>query len=195
MEDLRPGARLASSQVGAETFAYFLKRIHADSETAGREYARLRDKLAGYFALRGDGDPETAADETLDRVAAKIAGGAQVPDIGRYCLGVARLIVLERQRQNQREQKAFAGFSEERENRFDELAEQAYRRMQDCLERLAEKEVKLLTDYCRDAKGWEKARWRETLAAQWGLTTLALRLRVHHLRARLAECVKKNAKK
>lgn len=195
MEDSRPETGPAPPKVGAETFAYFLKRIHADSETAGREYARLRDKLAGFFAMRGDSDPEAAADEALDRVAAKMAGGAQVPDIRRYSLGVARLVALERQRRTKREQQAFVEFNGERENRFDELTEQTYRLMRDCLERLTEREKQLLTDYCCDARGRERARWRETLAGQWGLTTLALRLRVHHLRARLADCVKKSAKK
>ncbi len=89
---------LPLSQVNQEIFATLLNSLHPDAIVAGREYVRLRDKLTSFFDLRGDNDPETAADETLDRAARKVAAGTIVPEIGRYCVGIARLVFLERQR-------------------------------------------------------------------------------------------------
>ena len=191
MKDSRPDGLPARQTASAETFANFLQQFHADTETAGREYARLRRKLLGFFEMRGDHDPPTAADETLDRAALKLAEGKAVPDIGRYCLGIARLVTLERYRQSQREKNSFLGFAKNQENKFDEQLEQAYRLMARCLEQLPAREQELLTAYCQELQGQERARRRLKLAEEWETTTMGLRLRVHRLRLRLSECVKK----
>ena len=144
--------------------------------------------------MRGDPDPLTAADETVDRAAAKIAEGIVVPDIRRYCLGIARLVGLERYRQAQREKNSFLGFAKNQESKFDEQVEEAFRLMAHCLEQLPQREQELLTAYCQELQGQERAQKRLQLAEQWDTTTMGLRLRVHRLRLRLAECVKKGTK-
>jgi DNA-directed RNA polymerase specialized sigma24 family protein len=191
MEEALPGAAPAPQTFGETALAGFLQSLHADGDAAAREYERLRAKLTGYFAMRGDADPESGADETLDRASAKIAAGAAVPDVGRFCLGIARLVALERYRRAQRERQAFTGFAENRENRFDEEIENTYKLMALCLEQLPAAERELLTEYCRDLRGQARARQRGALAEKWDTTTLGLRLRVHRLRQRLADCVRK----
>ena len=190
MPESAPDVLPAQPKAGPETFASFLQCLHADSAQAGREYTRLRDKLRGFFELRGDSDPDTAADETLDRAASKLAGGVNAPHIGNYCLGVARLVALERQRQAMRERQAFSQLAETRSDPFDAQMEQAYQLMARCLEKLPRAEQELLTDYCRNLGGGQRARQREALATAWQTTPAGLRLRVHRLRLRLAECVK-----
>lgn len=190
-EDSRPGESPARLSADAQAFANFLKHLDADPDAAGREYARLRRKLLGFFSLRGDTDPDSGADETLDRTAAKLAAGAVVPEIGPYALGIARFVSLERNRLTQRERQAFIGFTENRGAAFDERAEQVYRLMAHCLEQLPPREQELLTAYCQDLRGLAQAEQRQQLAEVWGTTAMALRLRVHRLRLRLADCVKK----
>ena len=66
-----------------------------DPDEAGRRYLRLHQKLEGYFQFRGVADPIAASDEALDRAARRIAEGAEVPDINKFCLGIARFIIKE----------------------------------------------------------------------------------------------------
>jgi hypothetical protein len=176
-----------------EIFAGLLRQLHTDADTAAREYARLREKLLGYFDLRGDHDPDTAADATLDRAAAKLAAGVEAPNVGRYCLGIARMVALERQREAQRERAAFQHFHEERAARLDEQTEAALRLMADCLEKLSDADRELLAAYCRRAPGEKHARRRTALAAAQQMAPATLRLRVHRLRQKLHDCVKKSA--
>ncbi len=182
---------LPLSQVNQEIFAALLNSLHPDAIVAGREYVRLRDKLTSFFDLRGDNDPETAADETLDRAARKVAAGTIVPEIGRYCVGIARLLFLERQRLTYRARHAFSHFTENHTDPPDESTQQRYRLMAQCLAQLPQSEQELLANYCRkNAAGREFARQRAALAQIYQTNAAGLRLRVHRLRLRLAQCVK-----
>jgi hypothetical protein len=91
-----------------------------DPDEAGRRYLRLHQKLTGYFQFRGVADPAAAADETLDRAARRIAEGAEVPDIDKFCLGIARFIIMEGWRLNTRESAAFLHFLEQDDHATDD---------------------------------------------------------------------------
>src|SRR4051794_17830168 len=92
--------------VDSDAFSAFLMLLASDPEEAGRRYARLHQKLVGFFSLKGVSDPVFAADEAIDRAIVKIKAGALVPDVSRYCFGIARNIVKEGWRQAQRESSA-----------------------------------------------------------------------------------------
>ena len=106
-----------------EDFARFLNLLSSDAEEAARRYNCLHKKLAGFFSLKGLSDPGDAADETIDRAVLKIAAGAIVPDVEKYCFGIARNIVKERSRHLQREDSAFHKFIEDLSNSSAEQVE------------------------------------------------------------------------
>ena len=96
-----------------EDFARILALFSPDREEAGRCYARLHAKLTGFLSMKGVSDPLTAADETFDRAVLKVGAGAIIPDLDKYCFGIARNIAREVRRRMQRENDAFRRFIEE----------------------------------------------------------------------------------
>ena len=107
MEPESPESSLPQPSVEpSQAFARFLEYLSRDPARAATEYERLRQKLASYFQIHGTDAPDAAADMVLDRVATKIADGAQVDKIYVYCLGIARLVVLELFRRSQKERDA-----------------------------------------------------------------------------------------
>ena len=162
-----------------------------DPNEAGRLYVRLYQKLSGYFQFRGVADPTAAADEVLDRAARRIAEGAEVPDIDKFCLGIARFIVKEGWRTTTRESAAFLEFLE-RHDRDDQT--HGFSLMRKCFEQLSQDDRELLNAYCATPSGRARARYRLQLAEQLKLTVTAVRVRVTRLRKGLDECVKEMVK-
>jgi hypothetical protein len=177
--------------VGQEAFARFLEALSNDLEEAGRLYTRLHEKLVRFFSLKGISDPVSAADETMDRAALKITAGTRVPDVGTYCLGIARNIIKEKYRSQQRESSAFIKFIENLPDASNEQVERIYRALKPCFEQLALEEQNLLVAYCQIIRGRARAEHRRRLAESMKTTMLALRMRVTRLRSSLTDCVKK----
>ncbi|HET9316945.1 MAG TPA: hypothetical protein VFQ51_15235, partial [Vicinamibacteria bacterium] len=90
-----------------------LERLGPDRDAAGLEYDALRARLADYFDCKGVQRPESAADETLDRVARRLDEGELIEQVRPYTYGVARYVLLERLRSQLREQRASAGAAQE----------------------------------------------------------------------------------
>ena len=189
-----PDARAMPEPDATEApLTYLLNFIDKDDpEKAGHIYTKLHRKLTNYFQMRGDNDPENAANITLDRAGVRIKGGAVVPDITPYCLGIARIVALERFREQKREQNAGHAFAEEfcKNNANEEIATD-YRHMAGCLAELSDEDRKLLTIYCQRESKAKLARLRDKLAAEGNMTLTALRMRVHRLRVILADCVRR----
>ena len=135
--DINPGA-----------FAHFMEFLSPDAEEAGRLYMRLHAKLVGFFNLKGVSDPVSAADETIDRALIKINAGTPVPDVGKYCLGIARNIAREIARRTQREFSAFLNFIEDLNSASAEELERIYNLLKPCFEQLAAQDRELLIAYC-----------------------------------------------
>lgn len=150
---------------------------------------RLEKKLVGLFGMKGISDTAGATHETIKRTAEKIAGEANVPDVERFCLGIARNIAKEWWRRERREEEAFRRFIE---SLADDPAEEVARiehLLKPCFERLKDEEQQLLTDYCSIPKGVSAAEHRRQLADKLKLTSVALRIQISRLRDRLEECV------
>ncbi len=177
--------------VSQEAFASFLRALSPSEEEAGLRYTRLHEKLTGFFSLRGVSDPAAAADETIDRAAAKISLGAIVPHVDRYCLGIARYIIKERLRFTQKEGSTFLNFIESLHNNSDEEIERISSVLKPCFESLSAEEQQLLVDYCRLLRGRARSEHRRQMAERRQTTVLALRMRVTRLRAVLVDCVRK----
>lgn len=193
MTDPTPPRPEGRRKMSPEDFARFLNSLSADAEEAGRLYTRLHRKLTGFFTMRGVSDPGDAADDTLDRAAAKISAGAPVPDLTRYCLGIARNIARERWRREERESAASQDFAARLAAGDEEEVERIHRVLKPCLEQLPPEERQLLMAYCQVAHGRERAEHRRRLAEARQTTVLALRMRVTRLRVALSECVRKRA--
>ena len=164
-----------------------------DPEEAGRLYLRLHEKLEGYFRLRGVADPVGCADEVLDRAARRIAEGTEVPEINRFCLGIARFILKEQWRIDTRESQAFLRFLEQNESiTEDELNRLSLMRL--CFDQLAQNDRELLNAYCAAPRGRARAEHRRNLAKARHSNVSAVRIRVTRLRRELDDCVREMAK-
>jgi hypothetical protein len=193
MSDFTVGNTKSPQSVDNQAFTRFLGFLSPDEDEAGLRYTRLHEKLVGFFSLRGIPDPVTAADETIDRAVLKINAGAPVPDVSKYCLGIARNIAKERFRRAERESSAFHAFIEEIQNASGEQVERIYEVLKPCFEMLSEEDQKLLLAYCQVLQGRARAEHRRRLAEAMMTTVLALRMRVTRLRSGLADCVRKRS--
>ncbi|MDQ3802630.1 MAG: hypothetical protein M3416_02085 [Acidobacteriota bacterium] len=179
--------------MSAEDFERFLECLSPDREQACRRYEASRKKLIGFFSMRGISDPANAADETFDRAALQIRAGKNVPDVEKYCLGIARYIAKERWRREQKESLSFRTFIKSLDEGSAEEVERIQHVLKPCFERLSEEEQKLLRAYCQVPGGRPRAEHRRQLAEAMKMTVTALRIRVTRLRKRLAACVKKRS--
>ena len=177
-----------------EVFARFLELLSPDPEEAGHRYTRLHKKLFDYFSFKGISDSEDAADDTIDRAVAKVDGGAIVPDVEKYCFGIARNIARERLRLMNRENKAFQEYLDGLNSSSAEQVERIYLVLKPCFEELDAEDRELLLMYCQEIQGRARAEHRRQVAATLNLTMLALRVRVTRLRSNLADCVRKRLK-
>ena len=167
-----------------------------DPDEASRHYLRLHQKLTGYFRLKGMSDPVRDADDALDRAGEKIVKGQDIPDIDRFCIGIARNIVLERLREKKREESAFLKFIDHYQDKSSEaLVERIANLMRPCFEQLPTEDQDLLTSYCKVPPGVDRAEHRRQLAKTLKSTISALRIRVTRLRRGLENCVKALSKK
>jgi hypothetical protein len=167
-----------------------------DPDEASRRYLRLHQKLAGYFRLKGMYDPVNDADDALDRAAEKIVKGHNIPDIDKFCIGIARNIVHERLRHKRREESAFLKFlTNSQDNSTEALVDRITNLMKPCLEQMPADDRNLLTAYCKVPPGIERSEHRRQLAAALDSTISALRIRVTRLRRGLQNCVKAMSRK
>jgi hypothetical protein len=175
--------------VHSEAFAHFLERLSPDAEEAGLIYIRLHKKLCGLFHLKGIADPIAATDEAIDRAVLKIASGAVVSDIEKYCKGIARNVALESLRILRREASAFQIFIDELGRNSSEGVGRLYEVLKPCFEQLDEEDQRLLMAYCHREPGGSRAAHRSQVAETMRISAVALRLRVSRLRRSLTDCV------
>ena len=79
-----------------------------DRESAGQKYLEIRTNLTRFFEWRGCAFPDDHADETINRMAKRVAEGEAILNHSGYAMGVARLLLLEINKGRQREQSALA---------------------------------------------------------------------------------------
>jgi DNA-directed RNA polymerase specialized sigma24 family protein len=173
-----------------EDFARFLESLSPDREVAGRLYIRLQKKLGGLFGMKGISDTTGATAETIKRATERLVGGADVPDMERFCHGIARNVAKEWWRRERREELAFRGFIDSLADDSSEEVERIEHVLKPCFERLKSEEQNLLVSYCSVPEGMSSAEHRRQLAEAQGITVGALRIQVSRLRDRLEECVK-----
>ena len=172
-----------------EAFDRLLDRLDPNREQAGNAYERIREKLVKFFEWRRAALPDSDADETINRVARKIAEGAEIQNLNAYFYGVARLVFAESLKSNEKQQEALRHISEKVPGiDEDPDAEARHICLDGCLRGLPDKKRALILDYYQDEKG-DKIKHRKHLADQLGVPVNALRIRAHRIRIGMESCV------
>jgi DNA-directed RNA polymerase specialized sigma24 family protein len=186
---------LRGSGMTPEEFEALLAQLDADRDRAGERYETIRRKLVRLFDWRGCATPEDLADETMNRVARRLAEGIELrsSDPYGYFCGVAHLVYKESLRRAAREQRVLAegggwsppAFADE------EPADPRLDCLRQCLAGLAPDQRDLVLRYHQggNSQGETNIRNRQALANEVGLPMNALRIRVHRIRRKLESCV------
>lgn len=170
-----------------EEFDALLASLDSDREKAGEKYESIRRRLIRLFEWRGCDTSEELADETINRVARRMAEGVKLQrDPYGYFCGVAHLVYKEVLRRDARQRKAYEpgnwpppATEEEQEDRRLEC-------LRRCLAGLPEDQRRLVLLYHQED---DHIRSREELRRELGIEMNALRIRVHRVRKKLETCV------
>lgn len=173
-----------------DAFDKLLLSFGDDRDSGGKKYLEIRNNLTRFFEWRACPFPEDHADETINRIAKRVAEGEQIQNPAGYAMGVARLLVLEIIKGRQREQVALneittttteaATETNDGEGRIDCLRQ--------CLEGLSADNRQLIVEYYEGEKG-DKIKNRKKLVDKLGIPVNTLRMRALRLRDRLQVCV------
>lgn len=164
--------------------------------TAGVAYTKLRDSLVRFFRLKGDFDPDDAADETLDRVASKISQNIPIPDLTKFSFGIARFVFLERIKNNGKEQIAAQGFYGDKLLSMPEVEKNDdFSPLRECFNRLTDNEKQVLQDYFADLPHPNLLEHRKKIQMKYNISLSGLRVKIFRLRERLENCLKEKSAK
>ena len=173
----------------SESLNLLLAGFSADERQAAVIYTNLRASLVRFFELKGDSEPEAAADETLDRTALKVAADTPIDNITKYSFGVARLIFLERSRLSQKVKKAAEDFYTGKEVSLIDAETDDFRFFRECFDGLPTVERTFLQSYFTDAPYQKIIETRRRLTVEAGVSINQIRVKVSRLRKRLENCV------
>lgn len=175
-----------------ESFERLLAIFDRDRGRAGERYEEVRRALVKFFECKGGRFPEELADETLDRVARRLAEGETIraEDPVVYVHGVARNVLRGDWAQRQRAGGTPVAAPEQA---AEETAARAERRMScldRCLSTLPPETRRLVLQYYADERR-AKIEGRRELAESLHIGLNALRIRMHRIRVRLESCVRR----
>jgi DNA-directed RNA polymerase specialized sigma24 family protein len=159
-------------------FDALLASLASSREQAGEQYESIRNKLLRYFEFHRCVPADEYADETIDRVARRLASGEQIrsPNPYRYFLGVAKNVFLEGRKRQARVPEHYAP-----ETIVEHAPPPPLTCLRCCMSALTPDGRELLEAYYLDA--------RSELAAREGVTPNALRLRVFREKQKLRTCL------
>ncbi len=172
-----------------DAFDGLLESLSSDRNEAGKRYLEIRRNLVRLFEWRGCSMPDEYADETLNRCARKIAAGEEIRDIAAYSIGVARMLLLEKRRERDRETRPLDEAPEPRTMPAELPGDQELRMecLRRCLDQLAPENRSLILNYYQGDKG-QKIEARKGLGDLFGLPAGTLRMRALRIRERLQMC-------
>jgi len=172
-----------------EAFDRLLASMGGDRESAGEQYLETRSKLVRFFEWRGCPFPEDHADETINRVAKRLVEGEKILNPAGYYLGVARMLLLEINKESVKQQQALrelpssmitSNQSDESEARIDCLRQ--------CLQQLSSDNREMILQYYHGEKA-AKVDSRKKLAERFGVPINTLRMRALRIRENLQQSV------
>ena len=172
-----------------DAFDKLLIAFGGDRESGSEKYLEIRGNLTRFFEWRGCPFPEDHADETMNRVAKKVAEGEEILNAAGYAMGVARLLLLEIVKGRQREQSALTEIGRESEAyEAEDDSEGRLTCLRNCLQTLSPDNRDLILEYYQGEKS-EKIQNRKKLMERLGVPVNTLRMRALRLRERLQGCV------
>ena len=173
-----------SPSLTKEQFDRLLQWLDSDREKAGTRYEVIRKRLLKVFACFGEQSPEELVDLTINRVARRVEEiqPGYVGDPVHYFCGVATKIVQEVRRKRRIPAVLFP-----LPVPVDEVKEENHRHLEECIGTLSLDDRRFVLAYYDRNKG-QKIELRKRLAEELGVTTNALRIRAHRIRAGLREC-------
>ena len=172
-----------------DAFDKLLIAFGGDRESGSEKYLEIRGNLTRFFEWRGCPFPEDHADETMNRVAKKVAQGEEILNPAGYAMGVARLLLLEIVKGRQREQSALTEIGRESEAyEAEDDSEGRLTCLRNCLQTLSPDNRDLILQYYQGEKS-EKIQNRKELMERLGVPVNTLRMRALRLRERLQGCV------
>ncbi|HEY6489298.1 MAG: hypothetical protein WCC26_03395 [Terracidiphilus sp.] len=156
-------------------------------------YAQLFERLRCLFEWNRFEQPEALADQTLDRLALRVSTGSSVDEPVReplkFAAGIARMIMYETRRNEQRRKEAAEEFQQRSADRSVEDKERLSALLNDCLGHMPEERRVLIERYySRDARNLIGA--RVTLANELKISLNALRNRAGRIRSDLENCMR-----
>jgi len=172
-----------------DAFDGLLASLGPDRDAAADRYLEIRRNLVRLFEWRGCSTPDDYADETINRCARKIADGGEIRDIATYCVGVARMLLLEMARVRSKDPLPLDQGPEPRtspaESGSDE--EQRLECLHRCLGKLSTENRDLILRYYQGEKS-EKISTRKGLMQLFKIPAATLRMRALRLRESLQVC-------
>jgi DNA-directed RNA polymerase specialized sigma24 family protein len=171
------------------TFDGLLALLGPDRDVAAARYLEIRRNLVRLFEWRGCTTPEEYADETMNRCARKIGDGEVIRDVATYCIGIARMLLLEMGRDRARLNRPLDETTEpqvvmpEPEDDHDRRLEC----LRVCLGQLPPENRSLILSYYHGDKG-DKIKNRNGLSQTLGISPGTLRMRALRLRASVQRC-------
>ncbi|HXL80613.1 MAG TPA: hypothetical protein VN951_07025 [Pyrinomonadaceae bacterium] len=176
-----------------EAFDGLLNWLDNNPEQAALKYEKIRTRLIKIFACRGCGEADDLADETINRVTAKVdsIASSYSGDPALYFYGVAQKVHLEYLRSRPVLQEPFeAGHEMKSRNvmESDDDIEREYFCLERCMDQLPPENRRLVLEYYQEEKR-AKIDHRRNLAQELGIAVNALRIRAHRIRLQLQQCV------
>jgi DNA-directed RNA polymerase specialized sigma24 family protein len=169
--------------ISQEAFDGLLAWLDPDRDRAAQKYETVRTRLIKIFSCRGCGEADDLADETINRVTAKLHEivDTYVGDPALYFYGVANKVYLEYLRR-----RPVIEAPPLRESSDDIEAE--YACLEKCMDQLPPESKRLVLEYYQEEKR-AKIQRRRKLAEELGIAVNALRIRAHRIRQQLQACV------
>jgi DNA-directed RNA polymerase specialized sigma24 family protein len=178
-----------------EAFDRLLDWLNPDREQAGKKYEAIRMRLIKIFSSRACREAEFLADETINRVTAKVEEVSKdyVGDPALYFYAVAQKVYLENLRKDHKLQSSLpaepaALLSAPAAGLMDDF-EAEYQCLEACLASLPRESRDLVVRYY-EHEGQAKIEHRKALAVEGGIALNAVRIRAHRIRRGLRKCVR-----
>jgi DNA-directed RNA polymerase specialized sigma24 family protein len=185
----QPGAVRQKWALTQDAFDRLLNALGPDREEAGGRNLEIRRNLVRLFEGRGCATPDEYADETINRCAKKLEEGDEIRDVASYCLGIARMVLLEMSRDRSQQTLPLEKAPEPRVAPADleGAGEGRVECLRKCLEQLSPETKNLILHYYQGDKG-NKIRNRRSLTELLGIPASTLRMRALRVRERLQVC-------
>jgi hypothetical protein len=181
-------------ELDQQSLEALLRALDPDRDRAASLYAHLFERLRSLFEWNGFEPSDALADQTLDRLALRLSQESQgvepVREPARFAAGIARMIMQETRRNEQRMKEAAEEFQQGAFAYATGEKERISAILNDCLERIsADRRLLIERYYSSDARNHIGV--RAALAKELKISLNALRNRAGRIRADLENCIRR----